>query len=357
VVAIYEPEELVTLLDSLSVSPMVDMAEELGFQVEAGLEGVQAAPEGPGPSLVTTTHNSPQRVSVHEELAKYCPDARLVEGECDEHGQRRWVVAPCKNRDCPACGPRGRHEIAKRIAYGVRQFPCRDCGHKLEECLAHGCGKGVRCSCKGMLLSATWLVLTFDTEQAEEVEWKPKAVKKLGKFVAWLRKRMPALQYVATFELTKRGRLHINLVAGPWQEIPQEELQERWGARVWVQWIRDDQAIGRETAKSYSPESLGGYLSKLKQAVPEEWGRRVSYSKKWPKLPECQRKGRISWRCEFEIELVEIELFEHELNLGWWKEIRPGEWQGLLHPHDCDCFDLVERARDGPRETVEGVRS
>jgi len=331
---------------------------ELGLGIELGLEGVREAPEGLGPSLVTTTHNSPQRVSVREELVKHCPNARLVEGECDEHGQRRWVVAPCKRRDCTACGPKGRHEIAKRIAYGVRQMPCRDCGHKLEECLPHGRGKGVanypaalgpRCSCKGMLLSAAWLVLTFAKEEAEGPEWKAKAVKRLGKFVAWLRKQNPGLEYVATYELTKRGRLHINLVIGPWKEIPQAELQRRWGARVSVQWIRDDEAIGRETAKSYSPESLAGYLSKLEQAVPEEWGRRVSYSKKWPKLPKSQRKGKIRWRCEFEIEPVEIEMFEHELNLGWWKEVRDGEWQGLLYFHECDCFDLVERARDGPR--------
>jgi len=326
--------------------------EDAGFQREMGLPGARSVPppEGGAPSLVTTTHNSPQSGGPD----KYCPDSRWVVGTCDAHGQVRWVLAPCKRRTCEVCGPAGRYRIAKRIAWGVREMPCRDCGHKVDGCWAHGERKGVPfCVCKGMRLSAAWMVLTFADEFAENPDWKPAAVKKLGKFITWLREKkgMPELQYVATYELTQRGRLHINLVLGPWKEIPQGELQRRWGARVSVAWVRDDNAIGRETAKAYSPESLGKYLAKLKQSVPEDWGRRVSYSKQWPKLPDgCKRLGVIAWVQEWKLKSSELAAFEFAKERGWWQEVRIGEWSSTLRPPSCDCFDLVlpeEAPRDG----------
>jgi len=324
--------------------------EDAGFQGEMGLANARSVPppEGGASSLVTTTHNSPQSGATD----KYCPDSRWVRGTCDEHGQERWVLAPCKRRTCEVCGPAGRYRIAKRIAWGVRQMPCRDCGHAVDGCWAHGERKGVPfCICKGMRLSAAWMVLTFANEFAENSDWKPTAVKKLGKFVTWLREKkgMPGLQYVATYELTQRGRLHINLVLGPWKEIPQGELQRRWGARVSVAWVRDDNAIGRETAKAYSPESLGKYLAKLKQSVPEDWGRRVSYSKQWPKLPDgCKRLGVISWAQEWKLKSSELAAFEFAKERGWWQEVRVGEWVSVLSPPSCDCFDLVlPEERDG----------
>jgi len=326
---------------------------DAGFQGEMGLPGVRSVPppEGGAPSLVNTTHNCPET----DDSDKYCPDARLVRGTCNEHGQERWVLAPCKRRTCDVCGPNGRYRIAKRIAWGVRELPCRDCGHKVDGCWAHGQRRGtVNCPCRGMRLSAAWLVLTFATESAEESEWKPKATKKMRGFIDWLRKQkgMPDLQYAATYELTQRGRLHINLVVGPWKEIPQAELQQRWGAILSVEWVRDEQKIGRETAKAYSPESLGKYLAKLKQSVPEEWGRRVSFSQKWPKLPKgAERRGSITWAQEWELKPSELAAFEFEKERGWWQEIRIGEWSSVLLPPSCDCFDLVvpeEKVRDGP---------
>jgi len=315
---------------------------DMAFQVEMGLEGLRSEPSG-RPSLVNRTDNCPQT-----DPDKYCPDARWVRGTCDEHGQERWVLASCKRRTCEVCGPDGRYRIAKRIAWGVREMPCRDCGHKVDGCWSHGQRKGTPyCSCRGMCLSAAWLVLTFATESAEETDWKPKATKKMRGFIDWLRKKkgMPDLQYAATYELTQRGRLHINLVVGPWKEIPQAELQERWGAILSVEWVRDENVIGRETAKAYSPESLGKYLSKLKQSVPEEWGRRVSFSQKWPKLPkEAKRKGSIVWQQEWCLRPSELAEFEFEKERGWWHEIRIGEWVSVLRSPapSCDCFDLVK---------------
>ena len=300
------------------------------------------------PSLVTIPHNSPgpsaDGPSADEKVS--CPNARLTLGTCKEHGVVHMVYAPCRSRECEVCGPQGRYKIAERIAYGVRQFwPCG------------------------------WLVLTFDTEDAEEAEWKPKAVKKLGKFITWLRKRkgMADLEYAATYELTARGRLHINLVCGPWKFVKQRELTEKWGAYVWVQRVRDDGKVGAEAAKSYNPEALGGYMSKLYQAVPNEWGRRVSYSKGWPKVPKLKRFGEIVWTPERNMSTHErstgqilAKIQRGEPLLDWeykrwngyvwerdrwvkrgpgevanWEAVGPGEWRRGPRVHGCLCFALV----------------
>ena len=70
--------------------------------------------------------------------------------------------------------------------------------------------------------------------------------------------------------------------------------------------------------------SSGSYLSKLEQVVPKEWGRRVSYSKGWPKLDfePWVRKGEIKWRHEWELEPGVMASFEHSRSLGWWREVR-----------------------------------
>jgi len=324
---------------------------ELGLQTEMGLDDLVSG--APAASLVITTDNSPR---ASPEPLKFCPDAIWNNGICQQHGQLRWVLMPCHRRTCEVCGPLGRYRIAQRICWGIRQSPCRDCGHKADECFAHGAyHRNILCPCKGYRLSAAFMVLTSGDSQWENPAWKRNAVKKLGKFITWLRKvkGMPDLQYVATYELTDRGRLHINLITTSWKEVPQAVLQDRWGARVSVSWVRDDKAIARETAKSYSPESLSSYMGKLKQSVPEEWGRRVSYSKKWPKLPKtCRRLGEILWVREWEIKPSVLAAFEYEKLGGWYTEVAVGEWVSILRPPPkCDCFDLVvpeEGARDEP---------
>ena len=143
--------------------------------------------------------------------------------------------------------------------------------HKIAQRIAHGCRT---------LWPAAWMVLTF----RKDID-KKAAVRQMGTFIRWLR-TTPGnahLEYVATYELTKRGRLHINLIVAPWTSVYQRVLARQWGARLWVEWVKDDQGMGVEAAAAYNPDALGGYLSKIEQAVPDD--RRVSYSKGWPKLP------------------------------------------------------------------------
>lgn len=262
-----------------------------------GLSGGLQGGEAPCSSLVRTLHNS----SKAQAKTEICMNGHWVRGTC-EHSNSRWRYIPCKSRKCEVCGPVGRWRIAERVALGVRtNWPC------------------------------AWLVLTF----AEDID-KKQAVRRLSGFVKWLRKSMPGLQYAATYELTRQSRLHINLIAGPWAYLEQAKLQERWGARVFVEWVRDDKSVGKETAKAYSPEGLGGYLSKLEQCVPTD--RRVSYSKGWPKLPRggLQRKGRIRW--ELPLDMSEV-IFIDEKMAGYWRERLPGEW-GVIGGDGCDCFEL-----------------
>jgi hypothetical protein len=199
-----------------------------------------------------------------------------------------------------------------------------------------------------------WLVLTFATSEAESASWKGAAVRRLGVFIRWLRRRLgqkvagkrkgcsriqPArLEYAASYELTRRGRLHINLIIGAWQFISQRELAEHWGGRVWVKWVKGGGAVGREAAKASTP--LAGYLSKLEQAVPWEWHRRVSFSKGWPKaaLPDvAKRAGRIVWQFPDPARIV---AFEYQLEQGMsWREVKPGEY-ARLGGESCEFFAL-----------------
>jgi len=276
-----------------------------------------------GPSLVEIRHNSVINANSDEapelSVAERCPNATWIRGQCREHLQVRYVLKACKARDCEVCGPVTRWRIAERICYGVRQIE-NDGGY------------------------CAWLVLTF----AEDVT-KAAAVKKLAPFVRWLRKGNPGLKYVATYELTKQGRLHINLIAGPWKFIRQSKLQRRWGARLWVERVKHSGVMGTEAAKSYSPESLGGYVSKLEQAVPRVWHRRVSFSKDWPKMPEVTggRVGVIDWR---EPTPEQRYMFEDMSDLGRVVEMRPGEYAFRFRLGDsleCRCFDLAEKRGDG----------
>jgi len=227
---------------------------------------------------------------------------------CKSHGQVHWLLVPCKRRDCDTCGPVGRHRIAQRIAHGVRE-----------------------------LWPAGWLVLTF----AQDIE-KKEAVRCLAKFVKFLRTTPgnSGLQYVATYELTLGGRLHINLICAPWVYVAQADLQEKWGAIVWVEWVQDTTSLGKEAAKDYSPESLGGYLAKLEQCVPTD--RRVSYSKGWPKMEKSgHMNGEIKW---LPMTREDRDNLAHFLRKNMLLEVRPGEWVLDVNRQDvpvCDCFQLA----------------
>ena len=244
-----------------------------------------------------------------------CPHSRSVlVGTCD-HGAKRFIAAPCGARDCAYCGPIGRSEIAKRISDGVRRF----------------WALGAQCA---------WLVLTFP----EDVE-KADAVRYLGNYVRWLRRQNPWMEYAATFEVTKRGRLHINLVVGPWFRIPQRELQAAWEkvlhAKMAIVNVRmvDDSAGGASSVAAETAKSLSGYLAKLEQSVSED--RRVSFSRGWPRVEHKapEREGVVRWAPASS---SEAEAFEVERKLGEWVQ-RQGEWCRAPHlpgSEDCNCFQF-----------------
>ena len=118
--------------------------------------------------------------------------------------------------------------------------------------------------------------------------------------------------------------------------MKQKRLQELWGARVWVERVKESERIGREVAKAYSPEGLGGYLAKLEQAVPVEWGRRCSFSREWPKLPKggISRLGDVIWRMAEGMSRVDF--FREAWTDGGLVECEPGEFAN--HSEDCMCF-------------------
>jgi hypothetical protein len=191
----------------------------------------------------------------------------------------------------------------------------------------------------GGSLGAGWFVGTWD----HDIE-KREAVKVVGKMVRWLRKETGVhFEYASTWELTKAGRLHVNIVMAPWVYVPQSKLSSAWhrfggGYRVSIE--RVGAGIGNETAKA-GRERIGNYVGKWEQLVKS--GRGVTYSKGWPKLPDnpkARRVGKIEWRWVGELEDESI-VFKGELLGGYWHELVPGEY-AFTAGEDCHCFDLVD---------------
>jgi len=257
------------------------------------------------PSLVRQGITQPNEY----EKSEICPNAGWLEGRC-EHNEVRWVKLFCKRRGCPVCGKLRRRLIAWRVSYGL-------------EVLGDG----------------GWFVGTWAADVG-----KVEAVKNQNKFVRWLRKRLGyRVEYAAVWEVTKAGRLHLNLVLAPWAYIPQSELSAAWqrfggGKVVWIE--RVGYGVGKEVAKLN--EKLGNYMAKFEQAVEE--GRGINYSRGWPKLPDnpMKRKGKISWRWVGNL-TPEAAIFEGELKVGYWREVFPGEY-AFSCGERCDCFDVMARS-------------
>jgi len=258
------------------------------------------------PSLVHVLHNSTDGT---RELVSACPAAGMMKGRC-KHGTVRWVFLPCKRRGCPVCGERRKKRIAARIRYGIEQL--------------------------GGDYGAAWFVGTFD----RDIE-KKEAVRVVGKMVRWIRKQAGVqIEYACTWELTERGRLHVNLILAPWAYVPQSVLSEAWqrfggGKRVWIQRVGAN--IGNETAKA-GRTKISNYVAKWDQMV--QTGRGVTYSKGWPKMPESEtmhRHGDIDWYWVGCLE-PEYSQFEGEYKLRYWREVSPGEF-AFAFGEDCDCFD------------------
>lgn len=246
-------------------------------------------------------------------VKEVCPDSSWLKGVC-EHGNVRWLKLPCKRRTCEVCGKERKHLLAWRIALGIEKL--------------------------GGENGAGWFVGTFDYDIS-----KGEAVKVQNKFIRWLRARAGSrVEYASVWEVTRKGRLHSNLVFAPWQYIPQAVLSAKWerfggGKRVWIE--RVPGGIGVEVAKSR--ERIGNYMAKFDQMVLN--GRGVNYSKGFPKLPDrevAKREGFIKWHWVGSLE-GEADIFESELQLHYWVEVAPGEFAWYLG-ENCHCFDIVEKA-------------
>lgn len=271
------------------------------------------SPGGDGvTSLVSIGHNS----STGTKTA-VCPNCGWLMGTC-EHATQRWVKLSCKRRVCPVCGEERKHRISWRIQLGL-------------EDLAGDLG-------------GAWFVGTF----AQDVV-KSQAVRTVGKFIKHLRKSQPGLEYASTWETTKAGRLHVNVVLAPWSFVRQKELSAAWeryggGPVAWIERVGASSGIGSEVTKmgKKSRRKIGNYVAKWDQMVKE--GRGVTFSRGWPKLPvspiHSERYGEIKWRWVGQFEAEDI-MFNYEREIGEWVEVAPGEFASA-HGEECHCFDHVK---------------
>lgn len=289
--------------------------------------------------IIQQSEKKPSRVTTVQDVERGnpCEDWRSVKGTCSEHGTVRWRYVRCKRRDCQGCSAVKQWGYARRIGAGIREIG-------VERCIS--------------------IVLTYADEQAEDSNWKPTAVKLESSFIRWLRKRQkelgnPRFEYAKTWELQKSGRLHTNIIIGPWVSMDFEEVRARWlaeqrtinpdlkWARISMIWCRDDSGISREATKAQSPEGLGFYTTKIEQQVPKNWHRRISFSRGWPKLkeePTPQRVGEIRWEKARDLVVGELLDFEVQRSKGWWLETSPGscEYVDKLIPEPCDCYSYAD---------------
>lgn len=242
-----------------------------------------------------------------------CPNERLIVGTCNDHGSTRYMLVPCKARDCDVCGPISRLRIAARIDYGIQTLG--------------------RCQ---------YVVFTFATPAAAACSFKPIAVRRIGRFIAWLRKRLNFhFETVLTWELQpKSGRLHANLIFNYDGWLPYSEMIKKWGAILRCQPVTDATGVSEYVTKVSADQpsrSLGRYCAaKDYQSVPREWGRRVSFSRGWPKREKPKTLGKINWK--FGEAMDTVKLYRQQLE-GDVIEVGPGVY---TRPDEiCSCFHVI----------------
>ena len=302
-----------------------------------------AGSRGAAPAyLVETLRKSAQetdiaQVSQPDDIAEVdrknpCDSWRSIRGTCN-HGSTRWLYVRCKRRDCAGCSKVRQWLYASRIANGVRSIGVNRCA---------------------------FIVLTYADPRSADPKFKPEAVKLEHAFLRWLRSEQrklgnPKMEYAKTWEIQPQSkRLHTNLVVGPWMKLDIDRMRERWGSRISISWVRDDESVSREATKAQSPDGLSTYLTKLEQMVPANWHRAISFSKGYPKLEPVkapERVGEILWESERQLEPGARDKFEFDKSRGWWVEVEPGagEYVGLLVPEMCRCYEWVNP--DPPPET------
>ncbi len=268
-----------------------------------------STPQAATPSLAGTS------VTHEVDRSEQCPNGSWFRGICADHGNTRWAYHPCKKRSCLVCGPKRRAKVAYRIAHGVEQLAGP--------------------------LGATWFVGTW----AEDVT-KDQAVKAVTRFIAWVRRHQPErVEYASTWELTRQGRLHVNVVFAPWSYLHWTNLVTAWkrvggGRVVWVK--RVGEGIGVEAAKSR--QDLSDYVTKHDQLPP--YGKAACFSRAWPKPPQpppLTRKGTIHWQPESitDSHINGVSEFAYEKQLGFWSQNEQEEWFND-YEEPCDCFDYGE---------------
>jgi len=259
-----------------------------------------------------------------------CSNWRTVRGTCP-HGAERWVYIRCKRRDCDGCSAVRKWKVASRISDGIRRIGVQNCA---------------------------FVVLTYADDSSDDPDFKEKAVKLENSFVKWVRKfqknqGIPRVEYAKTWELQPgTKRIHTNIVFGPWKKIPWQFMLRRWGSRMSITWVKEDQSIAREATKALSPDGLSSYMAKLEQMVTAEWKRAVSFSRGWPKVErfdEPERIGEIKWDPEWKLGLGDLARFQVAIANGWWGETSPGsgEFISLIEQELCDCFEYKEIDYDG----------
>ena len=202
------------------------------------------------------------------------------------HGNLKWLPKRC--RSCPGCRLAHRKKTIARVLSATTSQP--------------------------------WVAFVTLTSLPGS-EW-PQILRWQQRFMRYLRKRIPDLQYVsAKEEGSKTGMKHLHLIVYPWVWVPYPEMSKRWEAisGAWNVNVERINGLG-----------VAGYITKYMSKAPLGIRKNITYSRDFPKLPPGFKWYAVD-----------------RIDRGFPPYAGIGETAShhIIHKHvvDCDCLGPVRR--------------
>ncbi len=207
-----------------------------------------------------------------------CRTAGWMREKCG-HNNSRWIKLNCDRWDCDDCSKRrflGEKDRIKKAH---------------QEAIRNGD-------------SLKFITLTFEKDVTPK-----EANRRLAHRVQTIRRKWGKFEYVAVKEVTTKKRIHFHLVALS-AYIPQEWLENKWGARVDIRPARCKKCYRRaeEYKKSGRKAPLCTHHRGLVHEVSEELLKymtksvvgKLSHSRGWPKADEYKSPNGLCGDCGVE---------------------------------------------------------
>jgi hypothetical protein len=162
--------------------------------------------------------------------------------------------------------------------HGTQALICLRC-HRCTACRRVERAKALRRINYGCEFSTRTAFLTLTTKLG--ADW-PQIMRAWSSMARWIRRKNPAMAYVAVKETGKRhGMKHLHLLLANWSYIPQPQISKEW-RKLTGSYVCDIRVPDTYTAVAY----IAKYIKKSFLPV----GKTITYSRYWPK---CARSNQL----------------------------------------------------------------